>query len=164
VFGHLAHGLGSRAPRLAIAALIMAVLGFAGGGVYQMTMRVMIDLFVDYGLDPSDLQTITDDAEAGSTATLLAVGLGPLVPLTSLLVGIGYLRTELDRRLGWLLALAGVLLFAGQALVIATEATYGTALVLWAVALVPIGLRMLTTQESPTPVSDRARVGRTASA
>ena len=151
VFVHLAHGLGGRASRLAIAALITAVLGFAGGGVYQMTMRVMIAGFVDHGLDISVLQSITDDAEAGSTATLLAVGLGPLVPVTSVLVGIGYVRTGLDRRLGWLLVTAGALLFAGQALVIATEATYGAALVLWAVALVPLGMRMLAEPADAMP-------------
>jgi hypothetical protein len=157
VFVHLAHLLGSHAPRLAVAALITAVLGFAGGGVYQMTMRVMIAGFVDHGLDTSVLQSITDDAEAGSTATLLAVGFGPLVPITSVLVGIGYVRTKLDHRLGWLLAIAGTLLFAGQALVIATEVTYGTAVVLWAVALVPIGARMITAQAAAMPTGGGAQ-------
>lgn len=142
VFMHLAGGLHPVRPRLATITVVTALLGFAGGGVYQMAMRVLIRVFVDASVDRSVLQTIVDDAEAGTTTTLLAGGLGPLIPLTSIAIGVGYVRGRSDARLGWLLTVAGVLFLAGQALVIATEVTYTAALVLWTLALVPIGLEL----------------------
>lgn len=155
VFMHLADGLGESMPRLATASLIVALLGFAGGGVYQMSSRVTLDLALKYGFDPDMLQRAIDDAEAGSVTTFLVIFIGPLVPISSLLVGIGYIRSRLDRRVGWLLTASGALTLTGQLLVIATEVTYTAALVLWAVALVPVGRRMWSQPETTPATSPR---------
>lgn len=154
VFMHLAGRLHPVGPRLAKVTVVTALLGFAAGGVYQMAMRVVIRIFADAGVDQSVMQTIADDAEAGTTTTLLAAGLGPLIPLTSIAIGVGYVRGRSDVRLGWMLTVAGILFLAGQALVVATEVTYTAALVLWSLALVPIGLDL---RSGPTTVDIGAR-------
>ena len=141
VFVHLAIGLDVDRPRWAKVTAVLALLGFAGGGVYQMTMRVIFWVFIDAGAQQA-VEKITDDLEAGTATTLLAFGLGPLIPISSAAIGIGCIRSRLDVRTGWLLTAAGTLLFIGQALTFGTEFTYTGALVLWAVALVPIGMRL----------------------
>ena len=106
-----------------------------------MAMRVIFWVFIDAGAQQA-VEKLTEDLEAGTATTLLAFGLGPLIPISSVAIGIGYVRSRLDLRLGWMLTAAGTLLFVGQALTFGTEFTYTGALVLWAIALVPLGVSL----------------------
>lgn len=147
VFISLADLLGTHRPRLAIVAAITGLIGFAGGGVMQMTMRVMNGEFLRLGVSESVFEQAQAELEAGSSILLVLIATGPLVPLTSFLLGIGFLLTGRFRVQGWLLATAGVSFLSGQFFLVATDLTYTLALALWAAALIPMGVRML--REAP---------------
>jgi hypothetical protein len=143
VFLSLASSLGQSRPRLAAVAAVIALVGFAGGGVMNMTLRVTGGALADVGVTGATFDALQAEFEAGTSILLPLLMTGPLAPLASLLLGIGFLLAHRLRLQAWLLILGGLLLPAGQLFLIATDATYTAALVLWAVALVPLGLRML---------------------
>lgn len=108
-----------------------------------MTMRVMNGEFLRLGVAESVFQQAQADLESGSSVILVLIATGPLVPLTSLLLGVGFLLAGRLRPQGWLLTIAGVSFLSGQLFLIATDLTYTFALALWAAALIPMGVRML---------------------
>lgn len=143
VFVTLADRLGHHKPRLAAVAVVTALVGFAGGGVMQMTMRVMSGEFARLGVAETVFEQTQTDLEAGRSLLIVLIAMGPLVPITSILLGIGFLLAKRIQLQAWLLTFAGVSFLSGQLLLVATDVTYTLALFLWAVALVPMGYRAL---------------------
>lgn len=155
VFLSLAATLGQWRPRLAALAAVTALLGIAGGAVMNMTLRVASGALSDVGVTAATFDALQAEFEAGTSVMMPLLLTGPLGPLAAFLLGIGFLHARQLRPQAWLLLLGGVLLPAGQLFMVATDATYTAALVLWAVALVPMGVRMLRAHrvDPPAPVT-----------
>ena len=143
VFMALANHLGYSMPKLGALTLITALIGFAGGGVMNMTLRVLVPDLMDAGVTLAMFDALAENAMNNNALSNILIMTGPLGPLTSLLIGIGFLISKQLRSTGWLLLVAGLLFVLGQGMQIAADINYPLALLLWAVALVPIGLRLL---------------------
>lgn len=154
VFLSLAATLGQWRPRLAAVAAVIVLLGIAGGGVMNMTLRVATGALVDVGVTPATFDALQAEFEAGTSVMMPLLLTGPLGPLAALLLGIGLLHAGRLRPQAWLLVLGGVLLPAGQLFMVATDVTYTAALVLWALALVPMGVRMLRSGDLEPAIVD----------
>jgi len=142
VYLELARLLGQKSPYFGIVCAVTGLLG-AACGVSAMDDRVTRGILVAAGVDGALYQTI----QSTETGALLAVGLVCLFfPLTSILLGSGFLRTKTVP--GWAaiaLILAGICFAGGQV----TETQFGLTVlyplsgILWLAALAPVGLRYL---------------------
>ncbi len=131
-------------PQLATVTTVTAVIGFGVGGVVNMALRTFIPDLVTVGVTIEQLNAITELWMTGTAnpALLLVIFTGPLGPLTSILVGIGFLLGGVSKVRGSLLIAAGILFPMGE-LFLVGFALYVTATVLWVLVLVPMGLDLL---------------------
>lgn len=143
VFLHLATMLGRDRPRLAAVAAVIALIGFAGGGVMNMAMRVLIHDLAVSGVPQTAFDEYTNRMMAGSVLSLALIMTGPLGPISASLLGFGFLRSGRLGWRGWALLASGLIFMTGQLFQQLPEITYVGASVLWAVILVPMGMRML---------------------
>lgn len=137
VYLDLARRLGERSPRLG---LTCAVTGTVGGavGFMMMAIRPLQAALWDAGSEVV-LWSLFEDGRVAAAA-----GLGPLFPLTSLLLGIGHWRARtLPRPVAAALVLAGMLFPLGQVAMVATHVVYPLACALWLVVLAPLGIQAL---------------------
>lgn len=142
IYLELARLLGQKAPYFGIFCGLTGLLG-AACGVMAFGDRIQRGRLVAAGIDDTLYQTI----QSTETSALLAIGLICLLfPLTSILLGSGFLRTKtMPSWTAIALILAGVC-FAGAQM---TETAFGLNVlyplsgVLWLAALAPIGLRYL---------------------
>jgi len=162
VFLSLADYLGHCKPKLAIVVSALALVGFAGGGVFNMTIRAVIPDLMAVGMTESMTDQLQARIESGQGTLIPLVLTGPLVPISSILLGIGLLLAGRIRARAWLLIAAGALFMMGQLLLVWTEFMYILALAMWAVALIPIGVSLLRGNhlqrilETPGPVETHA--------
>lgn len=142
VYLELARLLGQKAPYFGIFCAVTGLLG-AACGVMAMGDRIQRGVLVTAGVDGTLYQTIQNTA----TPAMLATGLICLLfPLTSILLGSGFLRTKtIPGWAGITLILAGICFAGGQV----TETQFGLTVlyplsgILWLAALAPIGWRYL---------------------
>lgn len=143
----LAQRLGQRAPKLAVFCAIGAI-GFVFFGVAPAFLRITQAAFLDAGMELSawNLSTKTLFSHPGWMPIGIMAMLGFL---SSILLGSGFLRYGgLPRWTAVLLMLAPIVLFVGQGgdETIAwwqNRIFYPLAMVMWLVALVPIGWGLL---------------------
>lgn len=143
VYLELARLLGQKAPYFGIFCAVTGLLG-AACGVFAMGDRIQRGILVAAGVDGALYQTI----QATEIPAVLAVGLICLFfPLTSILLGSGFLRTKtIPAWAAIALILAGICFAGGQV----TETEFGLnvlyplSAILWLAALAPMGLRYLT--------------------
>jgi len=143
VFLTMTDWLGQSMPKLAAFISVIALIGFAGGGVMQMVLRTIIAELVSVGVTAAMFEQLQANFESGQSPLILLILMGPLIPLSSLLLGIGFLLAKQLRWQAWLFVASGVLFLTGQFFVVATEITYTLAMLLWAVIFIPLGLRFL---------------------
>ena len=142
VYLELARLLGQKSPYLGIVCTLTGLLG-AACGTMAMGDRVQRGVLVAAGVDEVLYQTI----QSTETPALLAIGLICLFfPITSILLGTGFLRTKtIPVWTAGALILAGICFAGGQV----TETEFGLTVlyplsgVLWLVALAPLGMRYL---------------------
>jgi hypothetical protein len=142
VYLELARLLGQKSPYFGIFCALTGLLG-AACGVFAMGDRIQRGVLVAAGVDGALYQTI----QTTEIPALLAVGLICLFfPLTSILLGIGFLRTKtIPAWAAGALILAGICFAGGQV----TETRFGLTVlyplagILWLAALAPLGLRYL---------------------
>ena len=146
VFLALAYYLADYMPRFAAIIAIIALIGFAGGGVMNMALRVIIHEFVNAGATEAMFDQIVKNWEEGNSIGMILILTGPLGPLASLLLGIGFLIKKLIRITALLLLMAGILFMSGQLLQISPSITYPLATALWAIAIIPLGIKIIQGQ------------------
>ena len=144
VFLALAYYLADYMPRFAAFISIIALIGFAGGGVMNMALRVTIYEFVNAGATEAILEQIVKNWEAGNSRGLLLIMTGPLGPISSILLGIGFLSKKIIPIPALFLLIAGLSFMAGQLLQISPSITYPFATACWAIALIPLGIKQIT--------------------
>ena len=141
VWLHLAARAGAHRPVLGAIAAVTALIG-VGGAIANMTARVVIASLVDVGVTVETLDAWMEQFSSGEAVMLVLVLMsGTCGPLTSILVGVGMLRS-VDRNAGILLIAAGPVFLVGQALSIGAQVFYPLAIAIWCAALVPLGLQM----------------------
>jgi hypothetical protein len=148
VYLELARLLGQRSPYFGIVCAVTGLLG-ASAGVVAYFDRIQRGILVAAGLDAALYQTV----RATVIPEMPATGLNALLfPLTSILLGIGFLRTHsITRWPAIALILAGACFVGAQA----TETRFGLTVLyplaglLWLGALAPIGWRYLTGEAPP---------------
>jgi len=142
VYLELARLLGQKAPYFGIFCAVTGLLG-AACGVFAMGDRIQRGILVAAGVEGELYQTIMST----EIPPVLAVGIICLLfPLTSILLGSGFLRTKtLPAWAAIALILAGICFAGGQV----TETEFGLNVLyplsglLWLAALAPVGLRYL---------------------
>ena len=144
VFLALAYHLGRYLPRYAAIIAVIALIGFAGGGVMNMSSRVVIHDFVQVGVTEPMLAQMVNNWEEGNSLGLILILTGPFGPISSIMLGIGFLVGKVSRVKGWLLILAGIIFMSGQLFQIAPEFGYPVGNVLWLIALTPMGLKIIS--------------------
>ncbi len=142
VYLELARLLGQKAPYFGLFCALTGLLG-AACGVMAMSDRIQRGILVAAGVEGELYQTI----QSTETPALLAVGLVCLLfPLTSILLGSGFLRTKTIPTWGAIALILAGICFAGAQV---TETAFGLNVlyplsgILWLVVCAPIGLRYL---------------------
>lgn len=156
VYLELARLLGQKAPYFGIFCAVTGLLG-AACGVFAMGDRIQRGILVAAGVEGELYQTIMST----EIPPVLAVGIICLLfPLTSILLGSGFLRTKtLPAWAAIALILAGICFAGGQV----TETEFGLNVLyplsglLWLAALAPVGLRYLA-GDSQTYAAEMATV------
>lgn len=146
VFLSLAYYLADYMPRFAAFIAILALIGFAGGGVMNMALRVIVHEFVNAGATEAMFEQIVKNWEEGNSIGMILILTGPLGPLSSVLLGIGFLIKKVIRIPALLLLVAGLLFMSGQLLQLSPSITYPLATALWAIALIPLGIKLISGQ------------------
>jgi len=143
VFLELARRLGQTLPAFGLVCATTGLLG-AAGAVLAYGARIFYGFTVAAGVDAVIYQAVHEAMIPDLAAVAITA---PLFPLTSILLGIGLLRTySMARRAAFLLILAG-LCFAGAHM---TETAFGLTVlyplsgILWLAALAPVGWPMLS--------------------
>jgi hypothetical protein len=142
VYLELARLLGQKSPYFGILCGFTGLLGSAAS-VFAYGDRIQRGILVAAGVDDILYQTI----RSTTIPEFLVVGIIALLfPLTSILLGIGFLRAKaLPVWVAVALILAGICFAGGQA----TETDFGLTVLypisglLWTVALAPLGWRMI---------------------
>jgi hypothetical protein len=140
VYLELARLLGQKSPGFGLVTTVTGLFGAACGAA-PMAFRIVIHDVVVAGASPELLAAM---AGTETWQSLAAFIICILFPITSILLGIGLLRSESVA--GWqsvLLIVAGVVFLIAQAAEIAVPVTNLIAHVTWLAALVPLGLRYL---------------------
>ena len=138
IYLELARLLGQDFPRYAIVCAVLGLFGMAVA-IVAATARIWQLTFINAGVNES-----VWDLLAGTPQIMAVALLGPLGPLTSLLLGICLLRVPTFSR--WqaaLLIVAGIAFVMAQAGGVAINFLYPLATVAWFVALTPMGWRIL---------------------
>lgn len=142
----LARWLGEKYPNLGIVCTVTGLFG-AMGGFNAAATRIWEGILLDNGgaLNP-------DIWEAAVVPEFMPVAIGGLFfPLTSILLGFGFLRgNKVSPLTAGMLILAGIAFLVAQAAEIALEITYPLAGLFWLIALTPLGIQFLQTKKSTT--------------
>lgn len=146
VFLALAYYLGKYVPRYAAIVSVIALIGFAGGGVMNMVFRVIIHDFVNVGVTENMLAQMVKNWEEGNALALILILTGPFGPISSIMLGIGFLINKLSRTQGWLFILAGLVFMSGQLFQILPEVGYPVGNFLWTIVLIPMGIKLISGQ------------------
>jgi hypothetical protein len=138
VYLALAHRLSVHRPRLAGVARVTGLIGAVTGVVWE-SLRVISHAMVEVGVTPDQAEEFLDELLVYSWPLTVSV----LFPLTSVALGIGFLRGGLPRWQAMALMGGGLGFVSAQALVLAIDVTYPIGAALWVVALVPLGIDTL---------------------
>jgi hypothetical protein len=144
-FFAMADELGKFKPRLSLVASAMVLLGFGGGAVWNMGWRVLVPDLISAGVSVSALdQLMANMEQAQASMALLVITLvGVFTWMSSVVLGVGLLSSGHMHREAVLLLVAGLLFPLGQLFQLGSL-FYFAAIALWAVALVPVGVRRLS--------------------
>jgi hypothetical protein len=156
VFLHLAAMLGRDRPKLAAVITVLALIGFAGGGVMNMSMRVFIHDLAISGTPQAVFDEYTSRMIAGSVLSLVLIMTGPLGPISASLLGYGFVRSGRLGWRGWGLLASGLIFMTGQLFQLLPEVTYVGATVLWTLILIPMGIRIIRDDTAARAVAETA--------
>lgn len=143
-FIELSRRLGKFKPKLAAVTTVTSLVGFAGGGVMNMVYRVMIPDLAAAGMTTEMMDRVNENMMSGAMSAefLLLIFMGPLAPLSSLMIGVGFLLAGRFRWQATLLILGGVMFPLGELFLLGMMFYVG-ATILWAIVLVPMGIKMI---------------------